>query len=364
MLLDSDGNLIQDYASYLDCETHLAVMPVARLFVEWSPRAFPQGLTFYPAGMVDTTKLGVVPNKADGTSHAEHCSYASGVDENALSEHSLVVFPCRFNWDHFRKNSHTHNLEFIRWLSDHVDQKSLNFIRYRQCPMFTNGDPIHNLPARAGQLNTNHMMSGALLYNHGQREARIIGGDAFTHIVTRGLGLALSDIDSEEFPRDGEVGSVVSHALALYTAILEANTQTAIFVQSLSLLEFLAFPDAQDFHKFQEVKKVICPYITNDPKEYSALLNRFQELTGKKEEATGRNIGYRTRLVHLGRRIEDIVPELNQRKELLSELDGYIRAVIDHMIWHSNLSWNDYLSIRKTLGPNKNRTKEDQEQSS
>ena len=347
--INSDGNLLQDYANDLKGDAHLVVMPVARVFVEWSPCAFPQSVTFYPAGTVDTGKLRVAPNGDDSSSPDEQISSASGVDEDVLSRHSLVVFPHRFDWTEFRKSSHRQHLEFIRKMSDHVDRACLDFIRYRQCPIFTNGDPIHNLPGRAGQLDTNHMMAGALLYNHALREARMIGGDAFTHIVTRGLGLALADIDSNEFPKQGGVGFIVSHALSLYTTMLEANSPTSFFVQALSLLEFLAYPD--DYALFKEVKKVIARYVAKNQSEYNALLERFFELTAKKEEVTGHIIGYRTRLVHMGQRIEDIVPDAQHRKELFYELDGYIRPVIDHMIQHSDMTFVEYLKVRETLRP-------------
>ena len=103
-----------------------------------------------------------------------------------LCHHSLVAFPYSFDWQGFRRNDFRANTEFIRNLSRHLDRVCFNFIRYHQCPIFANGDPIHSLPRKAGQIDTNHMMAGALLYNHSIREGRIIGGYAFTHFITRG----------------------------------------------------------------------------------------------------------------------------------------------------------------------------------
>jgi hypothetical protein len=347
MFEDSDGDLLYHYADYLESGAHLAVMPVARLSFDWSPLAFPAGITVYSD--VQTDKLRIVPNDLKSHSLAEHASAVSGIDEAVLFQQPVVVFPVRFDWHRFRRNSHKANMEFIRKLSDHVDRTCFNFIRYRQCPIFTNGDWIHNLPGRAGQINSNHMVSGALLYNHSLREARIIGGDAFTHIITRGLGLPLEGIDQSEFPQEGEVGFIVNHALSLYTAMLEASNPTAFFIQALALLEFLAYPD--EYRKFEDVKKVIARYVAKNPTEYNALLDRLFVLTGKKEADTGRIIGYRTRIVHMGERIEDIEPDEEQRKRLFFELDGYIRSVIDHMIKHSEMSFGYYLTIRESLRP-------------
>ncbi len=344
----SQGDLLQDYHNCVNQFTHLVVMPVARLFLEQLPLTFPNDVTFYPNGYVQIDNLHVIKNR-NSSSLAEVASLMSGVDENVINLHPIVVFPLQFDWQQFLAYGHRQNMEFIRSLSDHVDRKCFNFIRYRQCSLFTNGDPIHNLPGRAGQINTNHMMAGALLYNHFDREARIIGGDAFTHIITRGLGLSLESIDHSEFPSHGEVGSIVGHALLLYTAMLEANNPTSFFVQALSLLEFLADPN--EYRKFEEVKKIIARYVAKNAVDYDALLNRFRELTSKQEDITGRQIGYRTLIIHMGKRLEDIVTDIEQRRSIFLELDKCIRSIIDHMIIHSEFKFDNYLKIRNELQP-------------
>jgi len=131
--------------------------------------------------------------------------------------------------------------------------------------------------------------------------------------------------------------------------MLEANNPTSFFIQALSLLEFLADPN--EYRKFEEVKKIIARYVARNAADYDALLNRFRELTSKQEETTGRQIGYRTLMVHMGKRLEDIVPDVEQRKCLFLELDKYIRAVMDHMIDHSEIGFDDYLEIREALQP-------------
>jgi len=52
------------------------------------------------------------------------------------------------------------------------------------------------------------------------------------------LGLSIESFDHSDFLKDGEVGDIVSRALSLYAALLEANNPTARFMQALSLLEF------------------------------------------------------------------------------------------------------------------------------
>lgn len=131
------------------------------------------------------------------------------------------------DWSSFCRSGDSDHMDFIRTLSDHVDRYCLNFIRHKQCPIET----IDRLLGQAGMVNSNSMMAGALLYNHTLKEARIIGA-AFTHTITRGLGLPLESIDHKLFPKSGEVGKIVNHALSLYTALLEANSSTLRFMHA------------------------------------------------------------------------------------------------------------------------------------
>jgi hypothetical protein len=54
-------------------------------------------------------------------------------------------------------------------------------------------------------------------------------------------------------------------------------------------------------------------------------------------------------MVHIGDRIESLIPSPRDRQDLFAELDGYIRPVIDHMIQHSEIGFDEYSEIRKTF---------------
>lgn len=339
------GDLLSEYEEVLTLGYHLAIMPVARLELS-HPVAFPGMVCFYPPGTVELDALGVVPNREGSASFAERCSYASGIDQKIFQKHPLVVFPCWFDWEAFLGGNHQVHLEFIRSLSEVVDNACFNLIRYRQCPI----EPVHSLPGKAGQTNTDAMMSGAMLFHYDIHEARIIGGDAFTHIVTRGLGLPLDSMAEGDFPRDGEVGLLVRHALALYVAVIESNNLTSKFVQCTNLLEYLASLDGDDFQPFKKTKGNIVKYLTNNRTEYDRIMDRLFQMFGKRDDK-GRNIGYRTRIVHLGERLEDIFPSLAEREKLFQEIKLYMSGVIDHMIRHSDLTWKQYQLIRDLLGP-------------
>ncbi len=352
MISDKEGSLLCDFSAHLAQGRQLAVMPIARTHLDWCVLEYPSEVTFYPEGTVDLEELNIHENSKNSSHQAECVSALSGINIDILNSHNLVVFPFDIDWVQFRNNSFRENLDLIRRLSEYVDKTCFDFVRYRLCGLFTDGDPTHCLPGRPGQINSNHMMAGAMLYDPNEKQGFVIGGDAFTHIVTRGMGLPLESIDHDQFPKDGEVGNIVRHSLSLYGAMIEAQTPSSMFIQALALLEFLAFPD--DYQTFKEVKKVIARYVARSANDYSRIIERFFELTGKKDENTGRIIGYRTRLVHMGDRLEDIVPDASKRLELIVELDGYIRSVIDHMNAHSALMLDEYIERRNQLDDWKN----------
>jgi hypothetical protein len=190
-------------------------------------------------------------------------------------------------------------------------------------------------------------MSICLVYDPAKKSSRLYGGAAFPFAFTGGIGIWLRQPEWQRFPGVGEVGKIVYHALTLYATMLEASSDTIRFVQALSLLEFLAFPT--DFKNMVEVKKVIARYVASDQTSYDKVLERFKELTGKKDPTSGVETGLRTRVVHIGDKIESLIPSPRDRQELFAELDGYIRPVINHMIEHSELGFDEYTQVRKTF---------------
>jgi hypothetical protein len=118
-------------------------------------------------------------------------------------------------------------------------------------------------------------------------------------------------------------------------------------MQAVALLDFLAAPS--DYLNSADIARKLVPYIAKTGAEYDKLRERFLVLHGKREGE--RHIGIRTRIVHLGERLEKIEPDATARKALFKELDSYIGPIVDHMIRHSALTWADYLKVRKGLGP-------------
>lgn len=183
-----------------------------------------------------------------------HQSSTAFVTQESFSETPTIAFTYEFDWDGLWLGNHKSQMEYIRIFSQIADRKSLNWVRYKSCPI----DTPDVLPSRAGQIRKDPMMSAALLYNAFRREGGIIAGDAFNSVLTKGLGLPLNedDLPYNEFPDlEGAVGNIALHALDLYSSVLQAEYPTAQSTQLMALLEFLA--DPTDYTKSDQVGKII-----------------------------------------------------------------------------------------------------------
>ena len=333
-----EGNLAEAYRWFFDEGWHLAVLPISRVKIV-NPVFFPNGGAIYPQQVVQLSPLHVTANRLDErtSGSAEACSAASGIDATTFERNPVIVLPCRFDWSRFIEGHHEDHLEFIRTISGLVDLTFWNFMRYWKCRLHSTG----TLPGRAGQTRDNARMAGALVFNHSLNESRIVGGAVFAHTITDGLGMGVTQPEWDRMPQSGEVGRIVYHGLFLYANMLEAPTLTAKFMQAIAALEYLAFPF--DFLALKKVRVVVVKYAARSVSEHHQLTDRF------KQQLFGEN-GLRTQIVHNGKLLEQLVQGELERRLLLQEMDRYIRAMIDHMIPLSEMSWREYLALRQQLG--------------
>lgn len=340
------GNLLREFAGKLGPDTHLVVMPIYRVMFD-EPIRFQSYSILYPKGTAKVDDLNLVLREEVSNSLAAFQSQAGFVDKETFSETPTVAFTYSFAWEDLWQGNHKFQMEFLRFFSQIADMKCLNWIRYRLCKL---GLP-ETLPSRAGQVKRNSMMSAALVYNAFRCEGGIIAGDAFSSVLTKGLGLPIDEqeLPYNEFPdQEGDVGNIVLYALDLYSTILQAEHPTAQFTQLMALLEFVA--DPMDYTKSEKVAKVIGRYVASNSVQYEHFKRRYEELSGKRDPVSGDHVGYRTRIVHMGQRLEDILPTAS-RNDLLKELDGYVRTVIDHMIERSSWTFDSYIKARSEMQP-------------
>jgi hypothetical protein len=335
------GNIEITYDAYLKKGCHLAFLPLSRVSIDRTI-FLPCGFMVYPEGRLDFSSLDF--------DFVEECelssiqSLTSKVTIDDFNSQPILVLPLNFNWNSLLFNAHSEHMELIRTLSEIFDSMFFNLLKFKNCKLTY--IPDEGLPNSLGQIGSKSMMAGALFSKNGTSKAKLIGGAAYTHRITRGLGLVLNQPEWEDFPFGGEVGSVVRHALFLYSQLLHTESATARFIQALSLLEYLAFP--YEYRPMKKVKTVISRYVSKNEKDRHNVLRRFEELTSKINDA-GEQIGFRTRIVHIGARLEDLVSHERDRIELFLELDNYIRSVVNHMIKHSELTFIDYDKLRQSM---------------
>ncbi len=348
-----EGDLKSAYKPLFDMGMQVAILPLDRVQIH-EVVALPNMMNFFPAGVVDLDSLNLNANSSSACALSQVQAEASQVTQVVVGRYPLAVFPCRVELPSIWERTHDSHMSILRQFSEAVETEALNLFRYRECRIHR----MEDLPCRPGQVpSSNTMMSGMILFDGKLGYGNVFGGAAFGSVVTRGLGMEISQLDWTEIPRAGEVGNLVRRGLTLYAELLDSHSETSKFVQAMSLLEFLAYPD--QYTKMQKVKMVIAKYFTADKTpERTRLEARFMELTGGVKVRDGANTddrgkpvmleipGVRTRIVHHGDRIEQILDE-DERSELFRELDGYIRPILSHMIKNSGLSFDEYCEIRE-----------------
>lgn len=357
-------NMIEEFNEELNDGQHLVVMPLSRVLIE---DEFKIGkYRFYPIGEFEIRSLRPVPNKfhsvMNGSEMNEDEFMAIGLEGQALREAAtaltgacsevfdsspLLVFPVDgFDWDRFLEaDSHDYDLKILRSLTNEAE-KVMDILKFFLC----RADLIDTLPSVAGIWDQPDGFSSALIFNIDDYESYIIAGSIITHKAVKGSGLDLNNCEeiSEKYEKltttNGEVGKIAKMALSMHTSFLESNSPTTQFVRAMTLLEFLAYPD--DYQQFKYVRKKITPHLAKDYNDYLRLKDRFNKLTSKKDE-TGNHIGYRTRIVHIGDSIEDILEDEMQVKKVMLELQGYIGKVIEDMINNHEMSWSEFEEFRE-----------------
>ncbi|WP_419233926.1 hypothetical protein [Aliarcobacter cryaerophilus] len=340
-----NGDLKLAYKNYIKNDCHIVVLPISRLHVD-TTIFLPFGMLIYPQDVIKFENF-----KFDDSSifneHEMHTykneelvrlqSFLSNITIEHYKYETLIVLPIKFEWESIYKCTHNDHMDFIKRLSDVIDEIGFKYLKYKYCKLDYNLET--KLPSFAGQFSSNYKMSSCLLINGKNDELKLIGGNAFSQYFISGVGLKINQPEWDHFPKNGEVGKIVSQALTLYIQMIQTQSLNSRFVQALSLLEYLAYPN--EYKSFKDVKKVIAKYVAKDEEHRKYLYKRFQELTGKKDEITDKEVGLRTLIVHIGGNIENLL-EYEDRKKLFIELDTYIRKIIDFMIFNSEMNYDDY----------------------
>lgn len=345
--VDNGGELNSDP----DIEkTQLIILPVDRLRL--SEPIFTEDYSIFPPGefLINHNEI----KKFDGKnfddkqptkSLRDHITAFTGIQIECFERLPVVVFFSKLcNYKEFHSQNQQEDEYLLKQLSTEPDAV-MNLIK------FFNGDYLHpeNLPSRPGIWNGRY--SAAIVYYTAVSTGYIISREVEYKNFIKGIGMDVTDCSKITanplvYGEIGEVGSIVKHALRLHGAIMETDEPTLKFTQIMTLFEYLATPF--DYEKAQKVKGRIGLHVSQDKTSYHNFCNRFEEI-GAGKKINGVRAGYRTIIIHNGKRLEDLIPQKKDQNALFKELNIYAHKVIMDMLFRSMDSWEELEQYRDSL---------------
>ncbi|MGF1903468.1 hypothetical protein [Aliivibrio sifiae] len=290
-----------------------------------------------------------IMEQLNGRSIREVSTTLSGIRKSVFTESDLAIFS--FDPDLFRVFEH-HDIDmlFLKSLSDRVFN-SLNVIRFLHCDLFV-PDKLPHIP---GYWQKSDGFMGACICCPNQ-VPEIIAGQQAGGMLSSGLGIGLESDDTlgmeghpfvtsiePDEPSRNEVGQIIEHSLKLYNRAMYANSDTLKFINIMALFEYLGTGDR--YTNFKQVRPKLQSHIARNVKEYEELSEFFQRLTGLKEN--GVNLGYRTRIIHEGALLEDIIPLKAEREKLFRDLTKFVQYIIRGMYPYADKPLQELQEQRK-----------------
>jgi hypothetical protein len=329
----------------------LIVLPIERLSI--IEPIFTEKICVFPPGEFnirrDLIKKFDGKNFEDNTPSKllrDHITEITEIKLETFESLPVIVYytdQCELNT--LTSTSHVFDYQVIKKLSQQTDDL-MNIIK------FFNGDYLlpENLPSRPGIWNGRY--SAALIFYPEIMTGFVLSREVEYKNFIRGIGMDITDCSiltaHPLFDENlGEVGNVVKHGLRLHAAIMDTEDPTLRFTQIMTLFEYLASPF--EYEKAQKVKGKVGVHIAKSTTEYHNFCNRFEELGAGIINENGKREGYRTLIVHMGKKLEDIIPEKANQDKLFKELYIYIYAILRVMLYRSLDSWAELENHRADL---------------
>ncbi|GHF13880.1 hypothetical protein GCM10017044_04960 [Kordiimonas sediminis] len=331
--LGGGGDLLSDFHEWNNGK-RLCVLPVPRLLLHHKLTS--DDTIIYPADSVDLSPLNIVSTPRDefhrtisrGGGELDWMKAAcTQISLDDLSGNALMAFYMTMDWRRFLSGDHDYHLDLLVEASE-IGNRFLDVVRYDYCNL---AQP-ETLPGSPGSLMAAQgPFSTAIFYsNDGDHEAYMTAGQTISHHLSTGLGLELHSHGSMTTLPRGDVGQVIRHALRLRSVAMESNSNSTKFISALSVIDFLAAPAGYISHK--DMGKVVGLHMASSRQGYDPVLRRFEELTG------GKGSGVRTKLVHEGLRLEDILGRADITA-LFREVDRYICKIIHDLLQFEDAQW-------------------------
>ncbi|MFT5297980.1 MAG: hypothetical protein ACI9YH_004022 [Colwellia sp.] len=292
------------------------------------------------ASYLDVTNLNEITSEADlneflrsinGSSLVDTATSLTAITKNVFLNSDLAIVTCRTEESDSIKNAEQCE-SFLKNKSMEAFN-SLNIIRFIHCDLFV-PDKLPNVP---GYWDNSDGYLGAFILNPNGIN-KIIAGREMGGAISHGIGIGLESNDvlgieyhplSEPLTHAslGVVGDMIKHALKIYNRAMYSNSETLKFITVMALFEYLGTGDK--YTNFKKVRAKLQSHIANNTRDYDKLSEQFQLFTSKKIGDI--NIGYRTKIIHEGALIEELLPDQNDRVALFRDLTDYTQKIIRGM---------------------------------
>lgn len=332
-------------------KAQLVILPIERLLI-YEP-IYTEDFSIFPPGEFQVTHLNIKKFNGDDFTDAKESSNLrdtitglTNVSLDVFETFPLIVFyTSEPDYRTFRFLPQTEDEYLIKEFSNRTESL-MDIIRFFK----GNYHVIEFLPSRTGIWNGRY--STALIYFLTESKAHIICREVEFKNFIKGIGMEIVNINDITinplvYGHIEETGRIVKHALRLNSLIMETDDSTLKFTQIMTLFEYLAFPF--EYKSAKILKGKIGLHVASTRKKYHEFCHRFEELGAGLKEANGERMGLRTSIMHLGMRLEDLIPSRSDRQQLFIELHGYTYSVILQMLIRSSTSWADFEAYREEL---------------
>jgi len=321
-------------------DTVLVVIPIPRLKLD-EPFLSKKN-NIYPAGYFNTDDFELY--NFNGTKFADYSeniswpnlndplNHITGIKTEDYQNMTTLVFKLRLcTHESFIAQGHQQITNLLMTVVDKTNLL-LDHLKYQ----YNNYNLIDDVPGRPGLINS---FSSCILHFVGVNRSHMINRQIEGKVINSGIGLYIDNLDvffdNPLFYDDhGEVGNILKYALRLHTAIIETNDLSLKFTQIMTLFEYLA--DPYGYLAAKRVKGKIAVFCSRNRTEYTNFCERYRLFSES----------YRTSIIHLGQRIEDIIVDPFELERLFKELHRYILNVLNSMFRDMFLSWAEFAQKR------------------
>ncbi|RZJ48725.1 MAG: hypothetical protein EOO44_20045, partial [Flavobacterium sp.] len=298
-------------------KTQLVVLPVSRLRI--AEAVLTEDFCIFPAGefVLDHSIIKKIDgsefqNISASSNLRDHINEITGINIEVFEQYPLIVFYSRkVDYKGFRKLQQSDDEFLIKELSAETEP-IMDIVR------FFNADYSipEFLPSKPGIWNSRY--SAVLIYFVPYKLAHILSREVEYKDYIKGIGMDVTNSENINYNplvlnHAGETGNILKHALRLHSSIMETEEQTLKFTQIITLFEYLASP--LKYIPGKNAKTNIAVHVAKTKTEYHKFCNRYEELTAGLKEDDNRIPGIRTSIVHLGKRLEDLIPDKDMRNK-------------------------------------------------